>query len=243
MGTDLCYLYKVTHKVKPIVYIGLTNDPNTRFREHKNDSSNKMLRGLIKELGVDSFVFSIISQGQRSDIEELEALCIIEAKHLNRLIVCNILNGSVFTGESTQLGETHWNARFKEADILDIRSKYASGGITQKELGKIYGVSNKVISKITSGNRWRSVPGILTNNSKSNKVANRRKLSDEQVSTVRYEAEEEYLTTGTLCIPEIAEIYGVSRQSMRLLLKGISFPNLLGPILGIHYYKDFGHGN
>lgn len=243
MPDNTCYLYKIVHKVKPIIYIGLTNDPNTRFREHRNDSSNLVLRRYFKELGVGSFLFSVITEGDRASIEELEALCIIEAKQLDRLLVCNILDGSVFTGESIQIGEAHWNARFKETDILDIRNKYASGGITQKDLGKLYGVSNKVISKITSGDRWKSVLGEITCNLTSNKVANRRKLSDTQVHNVRCEALDEYTLTGKLCIPEISELYEVSRGSMRMILKGISYPRVSGPILGVDYYKDFGHGN
>lgn len=242
MITDTCYLYKITHKVSPIIYIGLTNSPSARFRDHKRSSSNILLRKYIKELGADSFMFSIISEGDRASIEELEALCISEAKQLNRLIVCNILEGSVFTGESSQIGEAHWNVRLKETDIIDIRDRYALGNITQKDLGILYGVSNKVISKITSGARWRATSGKITNNLLTNKVSNRRKLSDEQVTRVRYEAREEYLFTNTLCIPEIAEIYNISRQSMRLLLKGTSFPNLSGPILGVDYYKEFGRG-
>lgn len=240
---DRCYLYKITHILLPIVYIGLSKNPKTRFNEHRNTSSNRALANYFKELGVETFIFTVIASGTREEIEELEALCITEAKTLHRLTVCNILEGSVFTGESSQIGEDHWNARFKESDVIHIRSMYATGTMTQKDIGKIYGVSNKVISNITSGARWREAPGTISNNITTNKVANRRKLSDIQVLTVRQEALEEYEATGKLCIPEIAELYGVSRGSMRMLLNGTSYSSLSGPILSKDYYKDFGHGN
>lgn len=237
-----CYLYKISHKELPIIYLGLTHDINTRFRDHRRESSNKLLRKYIKEFGADSFKFDILLKGDRSLIEELEALAISELKSLNRYIVCNILEGSVFTGASSQVGEAHWNAKFTEHDIINIRNIYALGGITQKEIGEIYGVGNKVISKITSGSRWKEVQGPCVKNLLSNKVANRAKLTKEQVPIIREEARKRYMDN-CFSIPNMAEKYKIARQSMRLLLKGDTYKNLPGPILGIDYYVDFGRIN
>lgn len=240
---SLCYLYKITNTNIPILYIGITNNPNARFREHKNNSSNKLLKIFFSRLDISTFIFDILSEGTRHDMEELEALAIIEGKSLDRFMVCNVLNGSVFTGASAQIGTDHWNASFTEQDVLHIRNIYSLGGVTQKEIGEIYGVSNKVISKITAGERWRHIGGNITNNSLCNRPANRRKLSDNQVQEVRQEALEEYNITGSVDIPEIAELYNVSRGGMRLILKGISYSKVGGPIIGKDYYKEFGRGS
>lgn len=236
---DKCYLYKISHKYLPIIYIGLTSDTATRFRDHKRDSSNKLLRKYIKELGSGSFQFEILVEDTRALIEELEALAIRELKTLNRYIVCNILEGSVNTGESSQKGEDHWNACFTEHDIINIRNIYALGGITQKDLGEIYGVSNKVISKITSGERWKGVRGPVVKNLLSNRAANRAKLSKTQVPLIRQEAKELY-EVGALNIPALADTYGIARGSMRMLLKGDTYRDEPGPLLGKDYYRNFG---
>lgn len=239
------YLYSIKGSSIPILYIGITNNPQKRKTDHFNSSSNKTLKFLIGKYGSSNFIFYIHTEGTRAQMEELEELAIAEAKDLcqrstRKLLVCNVLVGSVSTGESTQKGENHWNAKFSLQDVKDIRTLYSLGGITQKDIGEIYNCSNKVISKITSGSRWSIAEGPICTNLVSNKKANRRKLSDEQVYTVRTEAKEEYLSTGTLDVVAISELYGISRQCMRQVLKGLVYSNLPGPILGKDYYNNYG---
>lgn len=231
---DKCCLYIIRHKLKPIIYIGLSNDTKVRFREHKNNSSNRLLREYITEYGADAFTYTILATDIRSKIEELEELVILEAKLLDRLIVCNRLIGSVFTGASSQVGSEHWNASVSEEDVKDIRSIYSKGGITQKQIGEIYNLSNKVISKITSGERWSHVEVAISTNLTHNKVANRRKLSDLQVEELRNLAQKQ-ANLGTLNMESLGQLYKIARGSIRLILNGISYPKLGGPIKGIDY--------
>lgn len=235
----LCSLYKISHKTLPIIYLGISSDVVTRFRDHRRESSNKLLRKYIRDFGSEIFKFEVLLEDTRDRIEDLEALAITELKSLNRYIVCNILEGSVYNGSSCQEGEAHWNSHFTEHDVINIRNIYALGGITQKSIGEIYGVSNKVISKITSGERWKTVQGSIVKNLVLNKVANRAKLSKIQVPQIRVEAQELY-EEGLLNIPVLADIYNIARGSMRMLLKGDTYKNEPGPLLGIDYYIDFG---
>lgn len=229
-------LYIIKHRVYPIIYIGISSDVNARFREHKRDSSNKLLRHYFSLLGSDSFDFRIVCQDYcRANIEELEALTIQEAFSLNRLIVCNKLVGSVATGEATNKGEGHWNSRFTADDVRTIRLIYSAGGITQKALGEMYGCSNKVISKITTGTRWKSIDGERSKNLSSNKVANRRKLTDEQVVELRWKVFNLAKNGTKVNLTEIANETGISRSSVSLILKGTSYSNLPGPIAGKEY--------
>lgn len=52
------------------------------------------------------------------------------------------------------LGEQHPKARLTEKDVKKIRRMYARQEATQKELGKIFGVSAPQISRICSGRDW-----------------------------------------------------------------------------------------
>lgn len=240
---NTCYLYTIEHVSLPIIYIGITDHPDTRKREHYNHSSNTHLRNYIGLYGKHAFTFKIVTQGPRTDMEDLEELAILEAKNLPRIIVCNILIGSVFTGSSSQVGEAHWNSSLTEQDVLRIREIYSKGGTTQKQLGEMFGCSNKVISKITTGSRWDKLGGPIQRNMLKNKAANRRKLSDSQVLQVREMAFTRYTSTGKISVPEIAETYGVSRNSMRMLLRGDTYKALGGKLLGIDYYTNYGRAS
>lgn len=235
-------LYRVKHKILPIEYYGITTDFNRRIAEHKNSSSNKLLREFIKKYSPSEFIFERLVEEDNIDLlQELEELVIYEAKALKCKLICNVLIGSVLQGSSSQVGENHWNARLSEKDICDIREIYLSGGITQKQIGEIYNISNKTVSKVTTGYRWKD---ISTENTvkqlKSNKKANRRKLTDAQVIEIRNCALSTYKDSNTIDVPKLASFYGISKQSMRGLLKGIYYKNLPGPLLGIDYYIEYG---
>lgn len=139
-------------------------------------------------------------------------MAILEAKTLKRLYCLNVLVGSVGTGESSQIGEAHWNAKLSKKDIEEIRHFYSLGGITQKEIGEVYGVSNKVISKITLGIRWAEASGPISTNLVANRVANRRKLTDEDVIDLRKEALSIILDGGKLSTLSFATKYGVDKN-------------------------------
>lgn len=52
-----------------------------------------------------------------------------------------------------QRGARHHAAKLTTEDVADIRSTYLAGGITQRELAALYGVSAKHISEIVRGNK------------------------------------------------------------------------------------------
>lgn len=224
----ITYLYKISQICGKYVYIGITKNIQQRFQEHKNYQSNAQLRDLIQQHGTKYFQFQIITEGSRQDMEELEALAISEAKTLKRVVCLNVLVGSVNTGASSQIGQGHWNAKLSEKDIEEIRYFYSLGGITQKEIGEIYGVSNKVISKITSGARWTEAAGPISNNLATNKVANRRKLTDVEVISLREEALDMLLNNEKLSTQPFVERYGVDKNQIRNILIGKSYKNLPG---------------
>lgn len=225
---DVVYLYKIHQVCDRYVYIGITKNIQQRFAEHKNYSSNTQLRALMKQYSPSYFNFEVLTSGQRQDMEELEALTISEAKTLQRILCLNVLIGQVNTGDSQQIGSAHWNAKLSERDVEEIRYFYSLGGITQKEIGEVYGVSNKVISKITLGIRWAETSGPISTNLVTNKVANRRKLTDEDVVDLRKEALSIVLDGGKVSTPSFATKYGVDKNQIRSILIGKSYSNLPG---------------
>lgn len=55
-------------------------------------------------------------------------------------------------------GEQHYNAKLTYQQVLEIREKYAAGGMTQRVLGDEYGVHSVTIWAIVHGTAWASVP-------------------------------------------------------------------------------------
>ena len=54
-------------------------------------------------------------------------------------------------------GERHPRARLTTVTVRDIRSRYASGEVTQKQLASEYGVSAGTISQIVTRRIWDHV--------------------------------------------------------------------------------------
>lgn len=52
-------------------------------------------------------------------------------------------------------GESHWDCKLTESKVLDIRSRYAQGGITQRQLAEQFGVHLDTISLIIRRLTWR----------------------------------------------------------------------------------------
>lgn len=68
---------------------------------------------------------------------------------------CRIIttNRTVFTPR----GDRNRNSRFTAEQVLDIRARYAAGGVSQRRLAADHGVSQAAISKIVRRENWSQV--------------------------------------------------------------------------------------
>lgn len=64
---------------------------------------------------------------------------------------------SYYTGLKNQTGETNPMSLLKDDDIREIRRMYESGKYLQKEIARIYGVSNQTINNIIHKKSWKHV--------------------------------------------------------------------------------------
>lgn len=82
-------------------------------------------------------------------------------------------NGAHTHPERIPRGDNHWARRRPEfllrgerngvsklttAAVLEIRARYAAGGITQAEIGKTYGVTKGAIKSVVNRTTWAHVP-------------------------------------------------------------------------------------
>ena len=66
-------------------------------------------------------------------------------------------NGHQTHPERTPRGEGHPMARLTTMQVVEIRRRYAAGGIKQRELGTIYGLSQISVSNIVRRKTWKHV--------------------------------------------------------------------------------------
>lgn len=60
--------------------------------------------------------------------------------------------------ENVIRGSAHPNSKLTEADVVEIRRRYAAGGIKQQTLADEFGVTQILISKIVCRYHWKHVP-------------------------------------------------------------------------------------
>ena len=60
----------------------------------------------------------------------------------------------------TARGERSNTAKLTEFQVRRIREEYAKGGVSQRELGRRYGVDHTTIGHIVRGNKWKHVEAV-----------------------------------------------------------------------------------
>lgn len=64
-----------------------------------------------------------------------------------------------------QYGERNHRAKLTREVVVEIREKYAAGGVRQIDLAKEYGVSKRAVGMIVNGKRWGEFGGPITDGS------------------------------------------------------------------------------
>ena len=59
--------------------------------------------------------------------------------------------------QARQRGEAHGRAKLTEADVVEIRTRHAAGGVTQRELAEEFGVDRTNIGLIVNRKNWAHV--------------------------------------------------------------------------------------
>ena len=56
-----------------------------------------------------------------------------------------------------QLGEKHHSAKLTEEQVIELRERYATGGVTQFQLADEYGIAQQNISKAILRKSWKNI--------------------------------------------------------------------------------------
>lgn len=106
-------------------------------------------------------------------------------------------------------GEDHPDSELTESEVVEIRERYVSEGVTQQELADEYGVIRQAVGRIVRGDNWSRAAGPLSTFSMEGDDHPNAVLTDGEVVEIR-----EKYDSGQASQRELAEEYGLSDRSV-----------------------------
>lgn len=210
------YIYKITNLINGKIYIGQTNNPKRREREHFSlapsileDNNGKILYNALLKYGPQNFSFEII-EDKCEDYNEKEKFWI---KTLNTLIPFgyNMTEG----GEAPPVfhGEQHPMATHFLNEVNEIRNLLANTKLSISEIAKQTNYSDSSIHRINSGLLWYDENIIYPI-----RIENTALFKKERMENIIYDLLNSHLTQ-----KEIAAKYNISRTTVTAINRGQNF--------------------
>ena len=143
-------IYKIENKINHKIYIGQSNNPERRFKEHcKNNNYKSLIHDAIIKYGEKNFSFTIL--GWFEDYNEKEKYYISYYRSLAPNGY-NILKG----GEEppTESGENNNFAKISNDIAKKIKEDLKNWKIPRRQITKKYNVSENIIRHINEGSSW-----------------------------------------------------------------------------------------
>lgn len=204
-------IYKITNKLNNKSYIGQSNNPMERWKQHKwralqaIDKGKSAIHDALREVGIDNFSFEII--GWFKDYNEKEKYYI---KYFNSLVPngYNIMEG----GEEPphKYGEEHHNSTYSQKLIDNIIDDLLSHKYSQKEIENKYKVNQQLITSINRGITHRR-PGLEYPIIKTSKYH----CNDEVFNQICY-----LLKNSQCTCAEIGQYFGFSSSTIKAINSG-----------------------
>lgn len=204
-------IYKITNKLNNKCYIGQSNNPMERWKNHKalsrqaKDKGRSAIHDALREIGIENFTFEIIGWFEDYNEKEKEYIKIYNSLIPNGY---NILPG----GEEPphKYGEEHHNSKFSQKLVDKIIDDLLSKKYTQKEIEKKYSVSQQLITSINRGVTHRR-PGVEYPIIKTSKYH----CSDEIFEQICY-----LLKNSQCTCAEIGQYFGFSSSTIKAINSG-----------------------
>lgn len=144
-----CGIYKITNLVNGKVYIGQSQNIERRFRNHKSIAFNNLATGYeyplykaMRKYGIENFTFEIIEECLVQDLDDKEKQYILAYDALNQ-------------GYNQTLPEQA-GTKMIPASIIQIQNLLQTTDFSTEEIGKQFGVSDRTIRSINTGETWHN---------------------------------------------------------------------------------------
>lgn len=142
-----CGIYKITNQINGKVYIGQSVNIEKRWTKHRkaSETMDYPIYRAMRKYSLENFSFEIIEECSLSELNKRESFWIqfyssaLQEKGYNLT-----LGGSSSSGQSLTL-----------EDVLEISNLLLTTDLGNQEIGKIYEVSENIVSGINTGYYWK----------------------------------------------------------------------------------------
>lgn len=139
------------NKLNNKVYVGQTNKPNRRFKEHLTGHSyyTSLIERAIKKYGIENFEFVILEWTKDYDERERYWIDFYRSFKPNGYNICE--GGGYLPN---QQGENHSQVLISAETAQAIQRDLMNHAIPQRQIVKKYGVTTSLVKNINSGHTW-----------------------------------------------------------------------------------------
>lgn len=229
-------IYKIENLVNGKIYIGQSQNISQRWIAHRNRPFNtnalqydSPLYRAIRKYGLENFSFEVLEETSKEELNEKEIYWIAKFNSNNLDKGYNLTSGGdAITNGILSLDQVH--------EIYDLLSQTA---ISQEEIAKKYGISQRTVSSINIGQTWvetnRIYPirretkknkccdcgvEILPTSTRCNSCEKKNRQKDLPVSK-----EELKILIRTIPFLQIGKKFGVSDNAIRKWCKKYELPS------------------
>ena len=237
-------IYKITNNINGKVYVGQSKCIERRWCRHRNASFNpngdeydKPLYRAIRKNGLENFSFEVIEECLIDELDNKEKYWIQYYNSCNPNFGYNLVEGGHIPPPSKKL---------TEKDVFSIMNLLKNTQKSQKEIGQLFGVSQREVSGINLGQIW-IMPNVqypirvLIQDRKSycencgkeityGSVLCRKCYGEKQRVVERPSREELKKLIRTTSFLELGRRFGVSDAAIKKWCKAYSLPHLKGEI-------------
>ena len=228
-------IYKILNKTNGKIYIGQSVNIERRWKEHlydyKNENEkrnyNMKIHRAMRKYGIDNFVFEVIEECEKEELDEREIYWIDFLETQNKEKGYNLTSGGA--ANRTLAGEAHSQAKVTQEEVNLIKS-YLKNNLTFSEIEeKInYKISKPMICNINTGKNWfdpnETYPLRTEKTDQSGENNPRAKLTKEKVMLMRKEYSE--LKSPKDILKKYSKLWNISERTLRAALYGESWKKL-----------------
>ena len=144
-------IYKIENLINGKIYIGQSTNISQRWKAHRNRPFNENsesydcpLYRAIRKYGIENFSFVVLEETTKEELNEKEKIWIASYNSNNPESGYNLTDG----------GDAITNSVLTLEQVHEIYSLLANTSLSQEEISKRFGVSQRTISGINTGQTW-----------------------------------------------------------------------------------------
>lgn len=199
------YIYRITNDLNNKIYIGVTNNPQQRWYEHRyvTPLCRSLIHEAIVKYGEEHFNFQIIEE------YENRSTVLTREKELISLLNCQAPNGyNIHEGGGAPPIQNKVNIEQVKLIVEDLTNNV----LTKEEIINKYNITKSILSNINLGKAWRD-----------DKLTYPLRANEHELLVVRANKIKQLLKTTNKTQKEIGEEFNISRTEVCHINIGKSF--------------------